>query len=319
MSLELTDEVKRNIEIYESVIFDISNLFVSLGINRQPVKVFETLYYMITNNYLSKSIKKDCPPSFNKLENLNYVPLDIIGSFILAGYGVCRHKADLINRVCSSLGYKSSQLFVYSPNVNCSVDLIKGVPNSRIQKYLDDALKDLDYFSDSDISYEKKYQDAVVNVSFRSPKWLLNHTINIVSELDNNTIHIFDSLHHMIGISKKSVRLYMAYLDIPGIKRVYFTANPNIKSHIFDFKKESICSIPECLSRNDTYYDTNYVLGFNLYGKFKSKNLNSYLSEYLSYIEKIKEFIPEFENFKYDHEEQYRQVLSNYRKLFRKI
>lgn len=101
MSLFLSNEMKENIEIYDNVVNDLKGFFISIGIGDDPVKVSETFYYMCMNSYLSSCscFKNDSPYDLERLEDLGRLPIDVTGSVVFTGHGVCRHQADFLNHI----------------------------------------------------------------------------------------------------------------------------------------------------------------------------------------------------------------------------
>ncbi len=297
----LPDDMKEVIEIYENIVFDLACLFSSdLGISRDPIKIAETFYYMQKNKYLSAHsfFKEDIPTSFETLEEIDCVHIDVMGSIILTGYGVCRHKADFLNHLFNELGYLSSQLFIYYPDLSFAIknNSNRSLSNYEAQEYYDRALEDLDVFSSHDISFEKQYGDISVGVDYH-PSLFPNHTINIVKKLESDTICILDVSEHQVAESVGDRRIRMADIDNPGLVYNYYVQNyPDYK----------------------TYYPPRYGLGFSLFQNYDTDTLETSLRRSLLYCERVNEYVPEFENFRNKHEAMYQQVESNYNKLIKR-
>ena len=46
-------EVKEIVKIYEDIVNELCDLFITMGVSNNPVAIYETFRYMYTNNYLS--------------------------------------------------------------------------------------------------------------------------------------------------------------------------------------------------------------------------------------------------------------------------
>lgn len=310
-TITLPDEIKEIIDIYEEVIFDLGLFISSLGIKDDPIKVAETFYYMYSNGYLSayKHFEKIYPNSFQKL-NDDYMTMDIMGSIIIAGYGVCRHVADFLNHLLSNLGYISSQLFMYDPRLQAVINKPKNTTNFtyyQLQEYIDKALKGFNLFSLDETAFEKRYDGFTVEAKYYPPlslneSNLINHTINIVLSkisahqfiYDAHT-YIYDAHTHKIGkiIGDSCIKLFE--IDRPGVTYKQFAR------FSFDFP---------------TYYKNQYanpyILGSTLFHDYDTMPIEETLERAVAFIPHVKEFIPAFDNFSALHEEQYRRVHRKY-------
>lgn len=298
MAIDLPNEMRKNIDTFEKILFDLNNLFVVLGIHNDHVKISESVIYMIANAYLSEYYIRDYPTLYAKLERKVYIPFDLDGMIVFAGHGVCRHVSSLLNHIFSRMGYISSLVFVYSPELEYSIDLEEDLTIDEIQKIVHESIKGLDLFSKCDISYERVFRDAKVSVHYKPCETLLNHVINIVKSYSDDSISIVDPSFRRIGFERTDDRLNMALTGTPGCTIPYY-----------------VLDCPDFM----TYYGTKYDLGIELYNEFNNCSLESVLNKHNSSLESIKEFIPEFENFKKMHESEYREMQNNFHVLARKL
>lgn len=179
----MPEEMKENIKIYEDVILELGKLMQDLGISDDPIKVYEMYYYMYRNNYLSSGrFSEDIPELMSTIEP-EIMTFDTCGCMILGDYGTCRHLVDFLRHIYKCLGYISSQLFVYNPLIFSEVKIDEGdISREDAQKYIDDAIKDLDVFGNKKITYEKQYDDIRVLVRYEPSTSKINHTVNILKK-----------------------------------------------------------------------------------------------------------------------------------------
>lgn len=173
--------MKENIKIYEEVIHKICELFIKLKIHKDPVKIYETFIQMFENGILSNhGIYKDMIP--NKCINIEVnglIAMDICGIILFTGFGICRHTTDFLRHIYQHLGYDSSQLFTYHPSLQIHGHNFgkKILTNEEFQKYIDEAIADLDLFSNKEHHFTKKFGDILIIVDYLPETYsLINHT-----------------------------------------------------------------------------------------------------------------------------------------------
>lgn len=290
-------EIKESAEIYQEIIQELCNLFIRLDIHEDPVKIYETFIYMYTNGFLSNegTFSDILPERFIDLELSRYIPMDITGIILLYGFGVCRHTTDFLSHIYQNLRYDNSQLFTYHPSLRIHVDNYSNIflSNSEAQKYIDEAIVDLDLFAEEEYHFIKKFGDIIVRWDYFPERVsLINHTMNIVLD-KKGLLHILDTRYHCVGekIDKDCIRFnYKGLTHIDFIKR-YFLFH--------------------------TYYDTNYCRGLDLL-EYDTNIENDILISAL-YSELCKENIGLFEEFKEKNQKNYNRIADNINRLVKKL
>ena len=240
-------EVKEIVKIYNDIVNELCDLFMTLGIQNNPVATYETFRYMYTNNYLSSSKYKSIVPDYiQTIEQKAIIPLDICGCILPVGYGICRHTTDFLRYIYTYLGYDNSQLFVYSPKLYIDI-LHEGISLTKeeAQKYIDEAIACIDLCSKQSIYFEKQFGPIRVVIDYtsytkKSPNLPANHTMNIVMDREKNLVHILDTHTHGVG-------------EIEDGKKVITNRDGLKNIAILMSKKDHI-----------RYYDTDYSRGIVL-------------------------------------------------------
>lgn len=290
--------IRENVMLYEEIVDRLCRLFIKLGIENNPVKIYETFIYMYTNGYLSYNSKflEDVPSRYINLELNGYIKADIVGMMVMCGFGVCRHTSDFLYHIYSRLGYQCSQLFTYHPLLHIEVDnkSDKFLTNYEAQQYVDDATKDFDLFSKEERHYDRIYGKIVVHVNYvpETNMRLLNHTMNIVVDKDG-IVHILDTRYHCVGekIDKDILRM-----NYQGLMHKDF-----IQSDVFFH----------------TYYGTDYTAGLELLnynGNIDKDVLNSIL-----YGNSCQKEDKAYEEFQKENMREYNRVADNIHRLIKRI
>lgn len=252
-------EISKN---YDEIIRLIAKFFIDLGIQDDPIKIMKTFYAMYRIGYLStKSFTVNVPIDLINLEKEKIIPFDLCGSFIMSGYGCCRHVSDLLYRIFKELNYNSSQLFVYDPivSVSCTFKNEKHdcfCVNECVRK----SLNKIDLCGKSKKTITKRSKGVKINVTYTpiEKDTSLNHVLNIV--VDNNDFrHIVDASKFSIGRKNDGVLLMQG--------PIY---------EYYDFIKS--------YKVQDSFYMTDYSKGISLldycddylndYNKFMNDKLN---------------------------------------------
>ncbi len=292
----MPDEIKRNIEIYEEVILKLCQLFKKMGISDKPIKIYESFRYMCFNGYLSSGNFSDSlPESFINIELGGWIPMDVTGSVVLANYGVCRHTTDFLSHIYSGLNYESSQLFLYDPDARVTVDNYgKGfLTNYHAQKYIDEAMKELDLFGKEKVSITRKYGDVVVSIDYYPTATIPNHTVNIVKKREEDRIYILDTRYHRIGevIDEKSI-----ILNDLGLTHIAF-----VDQNPFYY----------------IYYDTDYNEGLRLLNNFDTQMDKDVLDSILC-RERCKDYEDEFKAFKEENQRVFDLASDNFKRMIKR-
>ena len=166
----MPEEMKTIVEIYEDVVDELCQFYNKLEIVDDPMKVFEVCWYMCVNSYLSSGqFFNGIPEGIINLEKKNIILMDIEGSVILADYGVCRNTTDFLSHVYEGLGYDSSQLFLYSPNMEVRYYLGDvPVTMKELQMCVEDARNKVDPYSKEIIHLVKQYEKVKVVFNYRA-------------------------------------------------------------------------------------------------------------------------------------------------------
>ncbi len=236
------------------------------------------------------------PEELINLELAEYIPMDITGIMLLYGYGVCRHTTDFLAHIYQNLGYDSSQLFTYHPNLSIRVDNYgkKYFMNSEFQKYIDEAIGDLDLFSREDSHFAKIFGngDIVVRVDSQPERRsFINHTMNIVLD-KKEKVHILDTRYHCVGQKQDNNKIR---LDYQGLTHTDF-----------------VQSAPPF----DTYYGTDYSKGVELLKYETDIGADSLTS--ILYSELCKKNISYFEEFQLKNQKNYNKIANNINRLVKK-
>lgn len=268
-------------------------MFVELDIYEDPVKIYENFIYMYTNGFLSYSgtYSDDVLKEIVEID-AKYIPIDVDGLLLLYGCGVCRHTTDFLSHIYQNLRYDSSQLFTYHPSLSIVVDNYskKDLINSEIQKYIDEAVQELDLFSKEEFHFIKKFTDIVVRCDYlpedKSP--LVNHTMNIV--LDRKRVaHILDTRYHCVG----------ERLDVNSIRLNYYGLTHT------DFLQRGVFF--------NTYYGTNYFRGLGLF-EYETNIGRDMLTSVLC-GEKCMDNVKYYEEFRLRNQKNYNRVADNINRL----
>lgn len=292
--------IRENVEIYEDVIQQLCELFIILGIHKDPIKIYETFIYMYTNGFLSNngvySDTDTIPEECINLEIAEYIKIDITGMILFYGYGVCRHTSDFLYHIYEKLGYNSSQIFTYHPLLSIQVYSFKKnlLTNYEAQKYIDEALIGLDLFSKEEIHFIKQFDNLLVQVDYlpENRKPLINHTMNIVID-EKDLSHILDTRYHCVGEKIDINRLKLNYKGL---------------THT-DFIQENLLF--------HTYYRTNYYKGLSLL-EYET-NIEKDMLSSIIYQESCKKDIKYYKEFQLKNQKNYNTVANNIIKLAKKI
>ena len=205
-------ELKENKKIYEEVIANLVHLFEKIGISDNPVLLAGVFNCLCQNNYLSiREYSREIPDSYIAFEKRT-LPIDICGMYILDGYGVCRHLTDFLFCIYEKLGYDSSKIFLYHPNISVSV-----CGDSKSYDYIsscvNNSLSSVDVNSLSSTYFVDKYDDIEVEIKYDAPSVLNfmygNHVLNTVKD---SKVHIVDLSQDVVGNMLDSERV-MFYKD----------------------------------------------------------------------------------------------------------
>lgn len=292
-------EVKDNIKIYEEVIDKLSQLFIKLGISKDPVKIYETFRYMYINGYLSSNGRYSdiIPLEMINLELDGFIKMDVTGMFLLYGYGVCRHTSDFLRHIYSTLGFDSSQLFTYHPSLQIIVEnkSKKFLTNLEAQKYIDDALYGFDLFSKEEVHFTKNFENIVVHVNYLPEKGisLNNHTMNIVRDNDG-LVHILDTRYHSVGERIDEDRIRLSY---QGLIHIDFIQKKDLSFH--------------------TVYGTNYYKGLVLLDG--NTDIDKDVLRSIVSGESCKEHISDYEEFLKMNLKSYNRVSDNIKRLAKRL
>ena len=290
--------IKESVDIYEDVVQNLCELFVKLDIQRDPIKIYENFIYMYTNGFLSNNgIYTDVlPQRCINLELAGYIPMDITGIILFYGYGVCRHTSDFLSHIYQKLRYDSSQLFTYHPSLSIQVDNYskKFLTNSEAQKYIEEAIIDLDLFSKEEFHFTKTYGNIIVRVDYLPEQQLslTNHTMNIV--LDRNGLsHILDTRYHCVGerLDTNSIRL-----NYQGLTHTDF------------IQRDCFCH---------TYYGTNYFRGLDLLEH--ETNIGVDMLTSILCEKSCSENIKYYEEFRLKNQKNYNTITNNINRLVKKL
>lgn len=291
----MPDEIKCNIEIYEEFIHNLCQFFENIGISKEPIKIYETFRYMYLNGYLSSEKYSDnIPNSFIKLES-GYIPMDVAGSMIMANYGVCRHTTDFLSHIYCGLNYESSQLFLYVPDTRIIVRN-RGkeiICNYDAQKYIDNAIQELDLFSKEKVHIKKKYGDIVVTINYYPSEGMPNHTVNIVKKRTENCTCILDTRSHCIGDKNDGKTIILNDLGLTHM--AFVDQNP-----IYH-----------------TYYDTDYHYGLWLLNTFDTQ-VNKDILKSILCRDHCKDYEDEFKAFKGNNQKKLNLVNNNFQRLIKR-
>lgn len=291
-------KIKENVKIYEEIIQQVCELFIKIGIQDDPVKIYENFIFMYMNGFLSRNgVYVDSTPiECMALEYAGYIPLDITGIILLYGHGVCRHTTDFLAHIYQNLGYDNSQLFTYHPSLQIQVDncSTKFLTNYEAQKYIDEATADLDLFSTEAFKLTKRFGNVSVYASYvpEDGTSLMNHTMNIV--LDKNGLaHILDTRYHCVGERFDTLSIKLSYQGL---------------THI-DFVQRDLSFY--------TYYDTDYFRGLKL---LKNKtNMENDVSSSILYGKLCKENLGYYKDFCASNQRNYNRVADNFNRLVKKL
>lgn len=290
-------EIEENITIYEKVIQDLCLLYEHIGIGDNPIQIYESFRYMYLNHYLScEEFSDEIPRDFINLELKGYLPMDIVGSMILANYGVCRHTTDFLSHIYSCFDYDNSSLFTYHPTLHIEV-MNHGnqfLTNYHAQKYIDQALEGFDLFSKKEIHDSKRMDTIEIKIDYLASVEKLNHVMNIVkSKRYEKRVHILDTRNHAVG---EKIDSHMIRLNHLGLTHTDFVQK-------------------ECPFF--TYYGTSYHRGRHLLHAYDT-DMKSDLLQSTIYQEPKERDIEVFQSFKKDHQKQLNRVSENFKQLIKK-
>ena len=289
----------QNIKIYEEVIQNLCDLFTYLGIANDPIKIYETYRFMYTSGFLSldKSYSDNVSEECIELERQGYIPMDITGMIVLNGYGICRHTTDFLYHIYQRLGYSSSQLFTYHPNIFTTATVQKSpeeFPRAECQKYIDKVMIDVNLLGKEEQHVQRNFGDIQIKIDYYPPenRDLSNHTVNIVID-KKKVAHILDTRSHCVGeaIDKKIIRLNdqgLVHTDFIQ-KRVTF----------------------------NTYYNTNYYRGLQLLEY--STDIEKDISDSMVYRDLCQENLDCYERFYQQNKENYNRVAKNMNTLVKRL
>lgn len=278
--MNITPELDTNAEIYTEVVQNFCDFMRDLEIEDNPIKIFTAYVYMLERGFLSyqHQFSSELSPAFTWLDRNEYIPMDMEGSVILGKYGVCRHTADFLNYVYSSLGYQSSQLFVYRPRFECfRLNLGKGSQPSQFQEMVEQIFSQYDsYIPQEDIADK------------------INHTVNVVRSKNKKCIHILDS--SSVGVGEKDTFHRLLFQDFIGISHVDQYAT-NISF--------------------DTYFHSNYHLAKTLIRSYPT-NQEQDFSSMVEFYHQCSNYLMDLEWFYMANKGLYQEVSENYQKVYRR-
>lgn len=293
----MPEEMKTIVKIYEDVVCELCQFYTKMEIDDDPMKVFEVFWYMCVNSYLSSGqFFNGIPESIINLEKKNIIFMDIEGSVILADYGVCRNTTDFLSHIYAGLGYDSSQLFLYSPNMETRYYLKStSVTIEELRRCVDDAKSNVDPYSKESIHLVREYDKVKVVVNYRPTEDPPNHTVNIVKSKREKRIYIVDMQHHRVGSVIDETMLLSSDL-------------------IFNYTDYVISRV-----NYDTYYDkTDYDWGFFLLNEYDTRFKQDLLASSL-YRDDAPKLASEYRAFKLKNKEKYDTIKNEYQKLIKKI
>ncbi len=288
------DIIIENNKIYKEIINNIADLFKKIGIDNDPVKIYETFIYMYRNGYLSvkKNFDDETKKSFNELESEDLIAINKVGILIFLGAAVCRHKANFLNLIYQNLGYDSSQIYTYHPRLNIQYNFKnKLLTGYELQPYIEDASKEIDLFGDEDKNIVKKYGDLILYLEYKPLKKnnfaRINHTMNIVLD-KNNTVHILDSSFHAIGEKVDN--------DVIQFDSFGFIHKDFIKKEVNDINTKNSLELL----------------------KYKANKISDIINS-VTYSEICKDYTSEYEDFYQGNKKNYEKISKNVLRLVRKI
>ncbi len=293
-------ELKEIIKIYEDVIDDLTEFYKYIEIANDPIKVFETYRHMLLNSYLSSGTYNDfITKELEKME-YHFWYMDFDGSLILANYGTCRHLSDFLFHIYDRLGYISSQLFVYHPDLKAVVQTSDAIlTNEEAQLFVDRAESDVDVHSDKPLHFERKYDDILVIVDYKPPTSEMNHTVNIIKKKGEERIYILDPRTHRISdvIDEKEIISYD--IEPSSIGFAYHNyVHQNVAMKV--------------------YYGTDYEIGLGLLNNFDTKVKQDIMTSVI-YQEKVGKLEEEYKRFKKRNQEKYDIVFDDVQRLIKKV
>ena len=261
-------EISKN---YDEIITLIAKFFIDLGIQNDPIKIMKTFYAMYRMGYLStnESFVFKVPVDLINLEKENVIPLDLCGSYIMAGYGYCRHISDFLYRIFKELNYSSSQLFVYDPVLNISCTFKNEMPSYFcINECVRKSLNRIDLCGKKRKNITKRSNGVKINVTYTpsEKETSLNHVLNIVVDKDN--------FRHVIDASKFSIGRKID--DILLMQGPIYEYYDFIKSY----------------KVNDSFYMTDYTKGISLldYDDDYLNDYDKFMNDKLNFSELKKDF-----------------------------
>lgn len=288
------DIIIENNKIYKEIINNIADLFKKIGIDNDPVKIYETFIYMYRNGYLSvkKNFDDETKKSFNELESEDLIAINKVGILIFLGAAVCRHKANFLNLIYQNLGYDSSQIYTYHPRLNIQYNFKnKLLTGYELQPYIEDASKEIDLFGDEYKNIVKKYGDLILYLEYKPLKKSnfarINHTMNIVLD-KNNTVHILDSSFHAIGEKVDN--------DVIQFDSFGFIHKDFIKKEVNDINTKNSLELL----------------------KYKANRISDIINS-VTYSEICKDYTSEYEDFYQGNKKNYEKISKNVLRLVRKI
>ena len=222
--------------------------------------------------------------------------MDLVGSMILANYGVCRHTTDFLSHIYSYFGYDNSYLFTYHPTLHTEVmnHSNQFLTNYHAQKYIDQALDGFDLFSKKEIHDSIRMNTIEIKIDYLPSVEKLNHVMNIVkSKKYEKRVHILDTRYHAVGEKIDSHTIRLNHLGL---------------THTDFVQKE--CSF-------FTYYGTSYHRGRHLLHSYDT-DMNSDLLQSIIYHEPKESDTEFFLNFKKNHQKQLNRVSENFKQLIKK-
>lgn len=285
----MPEEIKSSIEIYEDVIKELCAFYENLGISENIVKVYETFRYMYMNGYLSRrKFRERIPTSFAELEY--FIPIDVCGIVVFAGYGVCRHTTDFLEHIYKELYYWSSRLFVYVPDMKAFIDN-RGkdfLTNDQAQKMIDEVIKEIDLYGTERQKVVKEFDGIIVTVEYFPSKDIRNHSVNVVKGKKEDRVYILDTRLHSVGDIIDEKQIILNNLGLTNVA--------DVEQHP--------------LSKYKSYYETDYDIGLMLINKYDT-NVKQDVMSSIIYRDEVSKWVDEYKKFKARNQDRFDTVANN--------
>lgn len=300
----MAKELKDMQEIYNQIIQNMKVFLQKIGVSSDVVGINVIVKYMINGGYLTNNaVLTDNVSYFSKIALMEeeYISLSETGVLVPYGCSACRHIANFMYAIYGSLGYQSSQLFVYAPDINIKNNPPKGMNNKQIAKVLESLLNELDF--DVEYGFETIITREGIEFSIEcsgTGQNLLddsNHTINIVVDRAKK-LHIFDSTSNSVGTKSDKSDIIKMYLDDN------FYIPQYIKDH-FNFDYDA------------TYFEFANALSFLKH--YPTAEIEEDFRKIREYEQECFGRISDFKQFKAQNSKYYDEISGGVQKLVRKL